>query len=190
MQNFGNLGGGILSAGIVSLALLAIQSSLQATQNETTWRDSLASAKSLAGFNPGQHSVRELTLTDKDLRDAFLDDKDLTGSYMNNVNLAGAHLARAVLKNANLRGADLSTANLAKADLTGADLRSANMARATIWSVKSFKGAKVDAHTCWPDKTFHDMKKLVADVDGFDADGSPNDKVKGVESPDKACEKR
>lgn len=183
MQIIGNLGGGILSAGIISLALLAIQSSLQVTQNETTWRDSLASATSLAGFNPGRHSVRELTLSDKDLHDAVLERRDLTGSYMNGSDLRGAHLAWAILENANLQGADLSTADLSHADLAGADLRSANLAHANIWSVTSLTKAKVNAQTCWPRDILRARKKLMEDVEGFDAAGRSNGDIKGVEFP-------
>ncbi|MFF1408153.1 pentapeptide repeat-containing protein [Streptomyces sp. NPDC058294] len=187
-QIIGNLGGGILSAGIISLALLAIQSSLQSTQDETTWRDSLASAPNLAGFNPGRHSVKELTLIDKDLHDALLDGRDLTGTYLNGSILRGAHLAGAILENANMQGADLSTADLSHADLAGADLRSANLAHATIWSVQSLEKAKVNAQTCWPKKTFRDRRKLMEGVQGFDASGHPNGDVKGREFP--TCPKR
>ncbi|WP_222440927.1 pentapeptide repeat-containing protein [Streptomyces sp. BK340] len=122
-------------------------------------------------------------MTDKDLHDALLERKDLTGTYMNGSNLRGARLGWAILEHANLQGADLSTADLSHADLAGADLRSANLANATIWSVTSLKKAKVNAQTCWPRDTFRARKKLMADVEGFDAAGRRNGDVKGVEFP-------
>ena len=58
---------------------------------------------------------------------------------------------KADLTSANLVGADLRDADLTGANLTNADLRGANFEGATIASVGSWEGAKVNWYTCWPE---------------------------------------
>ncbi|MFE5868828.1 pentapeptide repeat-containing protein [Streptomyces roseifaciens] len=156
---FAAFGGSVVSAAIVSFALLFIQSSLDSAQNERTWRDGLASATNLTGFSPDGHDVTHPALTDKNLTNARLQGTNLTGSYLNGATLKWANLENAVLVKANLQNASLVATKLGGADLTDADLRGANFHKADLSKVKRLDRASVDARTCWP-KSFLDGKKL------------------------------
>ncbi|MEU1409681.1 pentapeptide repeat-containing protein [Streptomyces sp. NPDC005728] len=149
-QTYGMLGAVLLAAAGVTIAISSLQRTAQDAQKETAWRDSLAAASRLTGFDPGRHPVRNMTFSGKDLRDAQFNGKDLTGSYMNDANLDAVNFTDATLVNVNFQSSSLSHAVLRHADLAGANLKGVTLGKADVTGLVSLKGALVDAYTCWP----------------------------------------
>ena len=76
-------------------------------------------------------NLKEVNLSEANLKGADLSEADLSGA-----NLKGANLTKAILGGANLTGANLSSANLTRASLGGANLTGANLTRADFTSAR------------------------------------------------------
>jgi Pentapeptide repeats (8 copies) len=120
---------------------------------EENFRLAVSLTSNLTGFDPAEHeySLDGLRFSGKILDSAHFDDYNLAEFDFQDTKLRAANLRRADLSGANLLGADLSYAELEGADLSGANLRSATFTQAAIEKVVSWRGAEVNARTCWPE---------------------------------------
>ncbi|MGA5823431.1 pentapeptide repeat-containing protein [Kitasatospora sp. NPDC094028] len=187
---FSSLGTGLLTGATVSIILLILQQSIQDAQAETSWRDTLASAPKLIGFDPANHPLKGITLSGKDLTGAQFGGKDLTDVHLSGVVLKGSYFNNAKLSDVNLQVADLSTADFKDAELSGVDLRGANLSHALIENPKKgkFHQVKANAYTCWPEGFLTnpqtaDLAQEIIPTDVVNPDGSRLDKSKGAMYP-------
>jgi len=145
-----SIASGLLTGGVLSLALALLQTYVAEATEEANWRANVAVAHELIGFDPHGHSLDGLSFNAKILTGASFEGMSLKGLKFANANLEGAHLERADLTDVALAGANLSTAELNGADLSGASLEGTEFDRAGVERVKSFLGAVATPATCWP----------------------------------------
>ena len=108
-------------------------------EQERSTRPDVQAAVTVVGRRDAKHDIREIDVTDAQLRAAVrmglpVIGLDLAGAKLTGANLAYAQLAAADLTRANLTGASLYHAKLSHADLTGADLPDAYLRGATLTS--------------------------------------------------------
>lgn len=145
-----NLGASLITGVAVTLAVFGLQLFLNDRAEQEDFRFRVALSGDLSGFDPGRHAMDSMHLAGKTLDGAKFAGQSLRGAVLQGSSLVGTNLKGAHLEGANLIGADLTDAVLTDAHLDGADLRGTHFVRASIASVASWKGAKVNWHTCWP----------------------------------------
>ncbi|MFJ1563712.1 pentapeptide repeat-containing protein [Streptomyces erythrochromogenes] len=146
------IGGGLITGIAVGVSALFLEQALDENQKYAAWRANVEIAASIPGFSPGDRDIAGINFSGKTLRNADLSGADLQGAQLRDTDLTGADLSGAKLQGANLVGANFYEADLTGAHLDKAALQSANLTRAVVDTEgTTFHGAKVDAHTCWPD---------------------------------------
>ncbi|MEU9573738.1 pentapeptide repeat-containing protein [Streptomyces massasporeus] len=152
------IGSSFLGSAALALVLLFVQASVQDSQEEATWRANVEAAWNIPGFEPHGHSLEGLNLSGKQLRNANFKGQDLRNQSIKfeNTKLEGAHFENADLRGVYFLGANFNSAELRGADFRNADLRSADLTDTPADAAKSFKGALVNARTCWPEGFVHD----------------------------------
>ncbi|TVZ76577.1 pentapeptide repeat-containing protein [Streptomyces sp. BK340] len=146
------LGAGILTSLAVTFTLFAVQYSLQQSQDESTWKSSVATAADLPGFEPGHHKLNGMNFSGKQMRDADFRNTHLSGigvKFEDSI-LENSHFEGADARGVDFLGAHFSGSEFANTNLSGADLRSADLSHTSISGAKSLDGALVNQQTCWP----------------------------------------
>ena len=146
-----NLGASLITGVAVTLAVFGLQLFLSDRAEQEDFRFRVALSGNLSGFDPGRHGMDSMHLAGKVLNGAKFAGISLKGAVLQDSSLIGTNLKGARLEGANLIGATLTDAVLTGAHLDGADLRGTHFNRASIASVASWKGAKVNWQTCWPE---------------------------------------
>jgi hypothetical protein len=144
------LGSGLITGAAVGVGVIAVQVWVQDATSEATWRASVSTATTIAGFNPAGHDLTGIDFSGKILLDAELHDADLRGVRFRDTVLTAADLTGADLRGAVLIGAHLARSDLAGANLAGAHLEATDFGRADVRHVASLAGATVSPLTCWP----------------------------------------
>ncbi len=145
-----NLGASLITGVAVTLAVFGLQLFLNDRAEEEDFKFRVALTGNLSGFDPGRHAMDSMHLAGKVLNGAKFAGQSLRGAVLQGSSLVGTNLKGAHLEGANLIGANLTDAVLTGAHLDGADLRGTHFDRASVASVASWEGAKVNWHTCWP----------------------------------------
>lgn len=83
--------------------------------------------------------LNDLSLADRDLRDA-----DFSGASLVRADMSGTCLENGILFCVDMRGANLRAANLRRSDLRGASLRGANLSKADLFEADLREGAIAD----------------------------------------------
>jgi hypothetical protein len=167
------IGGGLITGIAVGLSALFLEQSLGETQKYASWRANVEIASSIPGFMPGDRNIEGINFSGKELRNA-----DFTGIAVRDVQFRDADLTGAVFDRADLRGANLIGANFYEASLKDAKLdrallQGANLTGAIIATDDiSFRGAQVNAETCWPEGVPQRILDMVTDL-ANPADRSP-----------------
>ncbi|MGW6835416.1 pentapeptide repeat-containing protein [Streptomyces sp. NPDC054949] len=153
------IGGGLITGIAIGVSALFLDKQIEESQKYATWRANVEIVEAMPGFTPGNRNIEGINFSGKLMHNA-----DFRGVKVQNGQFQDTYLERSHFEGADLQGANLIGANLYEASLIGtnldrADLRSANLTLAVVNGDKtSFKGAKVDGHTCWPEGI--DKKKL------------------------------
>ncbi|MER6392587.1 pentapeptide repeat-containing protein [Streptomyces sp. NPDC059382] len=153
------IGGGLITGIAIGVSALFLDKQIEESQKYAAWLANVEIVEAMPGFTPGDRNIDGINFSGKLMRNA-----DFTGAEVRNGRFQDAYLERshfegADMRKANLLGANLYEASLIGTNLDGADLRSANLTLAAVnGDGTSFEGAKVDAHTCWPEGV--DKKKL------------------------------
>ncbi|MEW2586571.1 pentapeptide repeat-containing protein [Streptomyces virginiae] len=156
------IGGGLVTGIVIGLSALFLEQTIGESQKYAAWRANIEIAQSIPGFTPDGRSVKGINFSGKDLHDADLRKTDLKNLRFRESDLRGANISGVSLRGAELIGANLYEASLLDSDLAGASLHSANLTHAALAGAgTSFRGAKVNAYTCWPKGT---PPKMLADV--------------------------
>lgn len=145
------IGAALCTSVIVSFAVFKLQSDIDHARAEADWRERIQSTDPLKHFSPGDHSMRGIDLSGK----------EIVRSNFTEANLRGIHMRAAKVRDtkfekARLDGSDLvavtfdGNTSFNQADLSGADLRDAKFIKVDVSLAKSLRGAKVNSGTCWP----------------------------------------
>ena len=160
-QVWGALGAGLLTGAAVAIGVVALQNWATNSAADALWRASVETAADIPGFSPGNHSLRGLDLSGKQLRDANLRGADLRGVQLRDTDLSGADLTGADLQGDVMYSAALYGAVLRNADLRGAKLQGVQFAHQQDGQFKiadlrnaKLAGAYANAQTCWPPRFF------------------------------------
>lgn len=152
-----DVGKSFLTGATVTLAIFALQLHLdderQSKEKLDQFKQSIAFSQDLEGFTP-QYSLAGLYLSGKNMDNAELQHQDLRDSNLQGASLRGANLERSDLRGASLYDANLTGATFTDVRLAGADLRGTRLGVRLIEippDPATFRGAKVNAFTCWPD---------------------------------------
>jgi hypothetical protein len=145
-KTIGEIGVGLLVGALFGFTSYTNQVSVQTSD----FKSSLNLTQDLSGFDPQGHSMRGMSLADKNFRGAELKHADLRSAnlkysdfreavlrnaHLNNAALFYATFLRADLTNAHLDGADLQGAKISTPDLQGATMSKASVTRNTCWNI-------------------------------------------------------
>ncbi|MCX5156037.1 pentapeptide repeat-containing protein [Streptomyces sp. NBC_00291] len=153
------IGGGLITGIAIGVSALFLDKQIEESQLYATWRANVEISDAMPGFTPGNRDIDGIHFSGKLMHNADFRGVKVRDGQFQDARLERSHFENAKMQGANLLGANLYEASLIGTNLDGADLRSANLTLAVVNGTEtSFKGAKVDGHTCWPEGI--DEKKL------------------------------
>jgi hypothetical protein len=148
------VGASFMTGVILAVLSLYLQQAFADLNENSTWRANVATSWNMAGLVARGHDLHQptpLNFSGKELPDADFRQADAHGLHFRDAKMHGADFTGANMANTNLVGADLSESDLSGADLSGSNLQVARLAGAELSDIKTMKGAKVNANTCWPE---------------------------------------
>jgi hypothetical protein len=184
----------------VFLLQQSLTEQIERTNAENSFKTQVLLASDLSGFDPPpydrsafdhdrgkcvagrpRHASRVTVAgIGDDLRSWYFGAKVLEAAHLDGFDLTQATFRDSIMRGATLTCTRLVGANFVHADLTDADLSAANLERAdlrgatldgTVSTVKSWKGAIVNASTCWPEAMAGHVASLELDGRRFDPPG-------------------